>query len=169
MSDITYTRITPAGEEKCSLLDGDGMTREEKDEKIAEYCKSRGMCQDAPICPLVDCGCNDDRRTDRNYEILVKAGLIKPPVNFVKANTNDAVEGESDAVNSDAVNHPNHYTQNGIECIAAIRASMTADGFCDYCKGNIIKYIWRWRDKGGAEDLKKAKVYLEWLIEEAGK
>ena len=66
---------------------------------------------------------------------------------------------------SDAVNHPTHYTSGGVECIEAIRSSMTADGFADYCKGNIIKYIWRWRDKGGIEDLKKAQVYLSWLIE----
>ena len=66
---------------------------------------------------------------------------------------------------SDTVNHPAHYTSGGVECIEAIRSSMTADGFCDYCKGNIIKYIWRWRSKGGIEDLKKAQVYLGWLIE----
>ena len=66
---------------------------------------------------------------------------------------------------SDTVNHPTHYNSSGVECIEAIRSSMTADGFCDYCKGNIIKYIWRWRDKGGIEDLKKAQVYLGWLIE----
>ena len=70
-----------------------------------------------------------------------------------------------DPTMSDTVNHPAHYTSGGVECIEAIKASMTADGFCDYCKGNIIKYIWRWRDKGGIEDLKKAQVYLGWLIE----
>lgn len=69
----------------------------------------------------------------------------------------------------DKVNHPNHYTQGGIECIRAIEASMSPSGFQDYCKGNVMKYIWRWRDKNGIEDLKKAKVYLEWLIESAEK
>lgn len=68
---------------------------------------------------------------------------------------------------NDTVNHPNHYTKGGIECIQAIKASMTADGFADYCKGNVLKYIWRWRDKVGVEDLRKAKVYLDWLIETA--
>lgn len=67
----------------------------------------------------------------------------------------------------DAVHSPSHYCKSGIECIAAIKASMTSDGFCDYCKGNVIKYLWRWRDKGGVQDLEKAKVYLGWLIEEA--
>lgn len=67
----------------------------------------------------------------------------------------------------DNVEHPAHYTSGGIECIEAIKASMNADGFQDYCKGNIIKYIWRWRKKGGVEDLKKAQVYLGWLIQSA--
>ena len=67
----------------------------------------------------------------------------------------------------DKVNHPSHYTQGGIECIEAIRASMLPAGFQDYCKGNVLKYVWRWRQKGGVEDLKKAQVYLNWLIESA--
>ena len=68
---------------------------------------------------------------------------------------------------NDAVNHPSHYTQGGIECIEAIKASMTPEGFQDYCKGNVLKYIWRWRDKAGIEDLKKASVYLNWAIQSA--
>lgn len=70
-------------------------------------------------------------------------------------------------MSAENVNHPSHYTQGGIECIAAIKASMPPDGFQDYCKGNVLKYIWRWRGKGGVEDLEKAKVYLEWMIESA--
>lgn len=67
----------------------------------------------------------------------------------------------------DNVNHPSHYTQGGIECIEAIKASLGTDGFVDYCKGNVIKYLWRWRDKGGVEDIQKAQVYLGWLLESA--
>lgn len=69
----------------------------------------------------------------------------------------------------DNVHHPSHYTQGGIECIKAIEASMDSEGFQDYCKGNVLKYIWRWREKAGVEDLEKAKVYLDWLIESAKK
>ena len=71
--------------------------------------------------------------------------------------------------NDNNVNHPNHYCQGGIECIKAIEASMPPEGFQDYCKGNVLKYIWRWRDKAGVEDLKKARVYLNWMIESAEK
>jgi hypothetical protein len=73
------------------------------------------------------------------------------------------------ATNPDNVNHPSHYTQGGIECIKAIEASMTPEGFQDYCKGNVLKYIWRWREKNGVEDLRKASVYLYWMIESAEK
>lgn len=69
----------------------------------------------------------------------------------------------------DKVNHPSHYTSGGIECIDAIRESMTPEEFQGYCKGNTIKYLWRWRQKGGVEDLEKADVYLRWLIESATK
>ena len=72
---------------------------------------------------------------------------------------------EQGTMKPDAVNHPNHYCQGGIECIKAIEASMTPEEFQGYCKGNVMKYIWRFREKNGLEDLKKAQVYLGWMIE----
>lgn len=66
----------------------------------------------------------------------------------------------------DPVNHPAHYTQGGIECIDAIRASMSKEQFLGYCKGNSLKYQWRYEAKGGVEDLKKAKWYLDRMIAE---
>lgn len=70
---------------------------------------------------------------------------------------------------SDPVNHPTHYTKGGVECIDAIRASMTDEAFAGYCKGNVMKYIFRYENKGGVEDLNKAAVYLKWLVETAMK
>jgi hypothetical protein len=40
--------------------------------------------------------------------------------------------------------------------------------FCGYLKGNVQKYVWRYRSKNGIEDLKKALVYLDWLNKEVG-
>lgn len=34
-----------------------------------------------------------------------------------------------------------------------------------YCEANVIKYVSRWRHKNGVEDLRKAKHYIEILIE----
>ena len=68
----------------------------------------------------------------------------------------------------DNVNHPDHYTQGGIECIEAIEAALGAEGFAAYCQGNVMKYLWRHRNKGGVEDLEKARRYLDWMIESEG-
>lgn len=65
----------------------------------------------------------------------------------------------------DNVNHPSHYAKGGVECIEAIKASMTRSGFAAFCKGNVMKYLWRYEDKNGLEDLNKAAVYLKWLME----
>jgi len=68
----------------------------------------------------------------------------------------------------DPVNNPRHYAKNGgIECIEAIEASMDKDDFRGFLKGNIIKYVWRWKFKNGVEDLRKADWYLQRLIKEA--
>jgi len=66
----------------------------------------------------------------------------------------------------DPVNHPPHYTQGGIECLDAIKASMPHQQFIGYLKGNQLKYVWRYEHKGGIEDLKKAEFYLDRLMEE---
>jgi hypothetical protein len=34
-----------------------------------------------------------------------------------------------------------------------------------FCEGCVIKYVTRWKDKGGIEDLKKARHFLDILIE----
>lgn len=69
----------------------------------------------------------------------------------------------------DPVNHPSHYASGAIECIDAIEASMTPEEFQGYCNGNVKKYTWRWRNKNGLEDLKKAEFYLKRLIQSVEK
>lgn len=68
---------------------------------------------------------------------------------------------------TDAVNHPAHYTMGDIECIDAIRSALGPDGFVHYCNGAALKYLWRWRHKGGVEDLNKAVWYIERMGEYA--
>jgi len=67
----------------------------------------------------------------------------------------------------DPVNHPARYTRGGIECIDAICAAVQdLPGKEAWLVGQIIKYVWRYRWKNGAEDLKKAQFYLGRLIGE---
>ncbi len=64
----------------------------------------------------------------------------------------------------DLVNSPSHYASGGLECIDAIQGSMSKLEFEGYLKGNLIKYVWRYRNKGGVQDLQKANWYLDRLI-----
>lgn len=70
------------------------------------------------------------------------------------------------ADDKDMVNSPSHYTQGSIECIDAIaQVVKDLDGMEAMCTGNAIKYLWRWKHKNGVEDLKKAKWYLQRMID----
>lgn len=64
----------------------------------------------------------------------------------------------------DVVNHPQHYSEGMPEGVAVIDV-IQAQG-ADFLHGNVIKYILRWKWKNGVEDLKKARTYLGWLIEQ---
>lgn len=76
-----------------------------------------------------------------------------------------ATKEETPVVQGDVVNHPPHYTDGGIECIEAIEAALTPEEYRGYLKGNIQKYVWREKHKGGTESLKKAQWYLDRLIQ----
>lgn len=70
----------------------------------------------------------------------------------------------------DMVNHPQHYNIGGLEVINVIEAfTSELKGIEATDTGNVIKYICRWNRKNGLEDLKKAKWYLEHLIEHVEK
>ena len=73
--------------------------------------------------------------------------------------------------NVDNVNHPSHYkSKTGLEVIDVIRAfTEDMNGLEGYYTGNVLKYMCRWKKKNGLEDLKKARVYLNWLIDEMEK
>lgn len=62
----------------------------------------------------------------------------------------------------DNVKHPNHYKgTDSLECIDVIQFSLGIDGFVYYCAGNVLKYLWRYNNKNGTEDIEKAKQYLD--------
>lgn len=53
-----------------------------------------------------------------------------------------------------------HYRNNAIQPIDYIMGNGL-----DFCEGNVVKYVTRWKHKGGVEDLKKARQYLDFIIE----
>ena len=83
---------------------------------------------------------------------------------YMRMREKQAMQQSDNVEMQDMVNHPPHYNKAGIETIDAIKA-MTDTGFEYYLQGNIMKYLWRYRYKNGAEDLKKAQWYLTELID----
>lgn len=66
----------------------------------------------------------------------------------------------------DMINHPNHYKgRNGLESIEIIQNFATDEMEMGFYWGNAMKYMTRYRNKNGLEDLKKARKNLDWLIE----
>ena len=73
---------------------------------------------------------------------------------------------ENDLNRLERVNHPKHYQMQGIEAIDILEMSMTKEAFEGYLKGNILKYIIRYKHKNKPkEDLEKSRWYLNKLIE----
>ena len=75
------------------------------------------------------------------------------------------VEERKRSVERDNVNNPAHYGQGNIECIEYILDFLSDEEIIGYLRGNIAKYLHRWRYKNGIEDLRKADWYLHRLIE----
>lgn len=73
----------------------------------------------------------------------------------------------TDAKPAEAVNHPEHYNHGEVECIDAIKAATKGcNGYEGFCIGNAIKYLWRWKQKGGVTDLEKSMWYIDRIIKE---
>jgi len=114
--------------------------------------------------PVLDDGTwvkNTGTSSDLEYTMADFAGLGDKPMDCWETLQR---RPSSDPVD-DPVFHPTHYNVGDIECIDAIKASMTAVEYRGYLKGNTEKYLWRYTYKNGLEDLKKASWYLNRLID----
>lgn len=76
-------------------------------------------------------------------------------------------EGQTEeAPMNDLIDNQSHYKNQGIEPIVLMKNNFSKEEFTGFLQGNVLKYMLRYKDKNGVEDLKKAKTYLTWLIKE---
>lgn len=81
-----------------------------------------------------------------------------------------AYDAEEISGSDDEVNHPNHYTSGNIECIDIIREMVRGKSEMEAaCIANIVKYLYRYQDKGGIKSVEKAQWYLNLMVEEMKK
>lgn len=76
-------------------------------------------------------------------------------------------EANEEKQKEERVDKPSHYMLDGlnVEAIDVIRAVLGVEGFKKHCRGCALKYLLRANKKNGLEDLKKARVYLNWEID----
>lgn len=99
----------------------------------------------------------------KGYKVLRNAFSTE---DVLKTKPDGSDEELSVVYERDVVNHPSHYTNGKVECIDAIEsATVGKTGIEAVCVANVIKYLWRYEDKNGLEDIKKAQWYLNKLIE----
>ena len=137
-------------------------TRDEMVRTIVKFCDE---CRDCNICLLnkfsSDVICDFDEWSDDKLAIAY---------DHIYKNSEARLGGshlEIDDDGHDMVSHPKHYTQGGIECIDALKAATVGKrGIEAVCVANVIKYLWRYEEKNGIEDVRKAKWYIERLLKE---
>jgi hypothetical protein len=85
-------------------------------------------------------------------------------VNRALSGRQPITKGETMSANDTQIGG-DHYTSKAIQPWEAMEAWMSKEAFEGFLTGNSLKYLARWKDKGGVDDLRKAKHYIEKLIE----
>lgn len=111
----------------------------------------------------IDCSKAADTRYRKgiSYEDQVRG--LKPKEEAYKQELREELTSWVDSLDTRV--HPKHYAYSKYECIDVLKDILGSDGFKEFCRGNVFKYLWRYNLKNGKEDLLKAKYYLEKLIE----
>ena len=148
------------------------MDRSEKEETLNCYCNSIDDCDDCELMKKYD---RDTSEFTDQYSCIfhkMSDDMLNKCYNWYKELDPAACENAGTKCcnkesNVDMVNHPAHYNQGGIECIDALKAAtISKTGIEAVCTANAIKYLWRYEEKNGIEDVKKARWYIDRLIKE---
>ena len=148
------------------------MDRSEKEETLNCYCNSIDDCDNCELMKKYD---RDTSEFTDQYSCIfhkMSDDMLNKCYNWYKELNPASCENAEDSCcnkepNVDMVNHPSHYTQGGIECIDCIKSATVGKvGIEAFCVGNAIKYLFRYEEKNGIEDVKKARWYIDRLIKE---
>lgn len=91
-------------------------------------------------------------------------GMTDAEIEEARARMEEIAKELSKAIPDYIIDHPPHYTTGKFEVIDYIQDKLGTEMFEGFCIGNVLKYVSRYRLKGGLEDLKKAAWYLNRII-----
>lgn len=143
-------------------------TRDEMVRTLVKFCDE---CNGCDVCLLEKFSggviCDFDEWSDDKLAIAYDHVYKNSEARLDGGHLKDAELNIEPENKPDMVSHPKHYNQGGIECIDAIKAATVGKrGIEAVCVANIIKYCWRYEEKNGIEDVRKAKFYIERLLKE---
>lgn len=143
-------------------------TRDEMVRTLVKFCDE---CNGCDVCLLEKFSggviCDFDEWSDDKLAIAYDHVYKNSEFRLDGSHLKDAELNIEPENKPDMVSHPKHYTQGGIECIDALKAATVGKrGIEAVCVANVIKYLWRYEEKNGIEDVAKAKWYIERLLEE---
>ena len=142
------------------------MTRDEMVLEIDKFCGNQEDCSCCLLNKFSDV-CNFNRWSDDKLTIAYDHVCKNSEARLDGSHLKDAELNIEPKNKPDMVSHPQHYTQGGIECIDALKAATVGKrGIEAVCVANVIKYLWRYEEKNGIEDIRKAKWYIERLLRE---
>ena len=144
------------------------MDRSEKEEILNLYCNSIDDCDNCELMKKYD---KDTSEFTDQYACIfdeMSDNMLDKCYDWFRCIRPAACENaEAKELNANMVNHPSHYNQGDIECIDALKAAtVSKTGIEAVCTANAIKYLWRYEEKNGIEDVKKARWYIDRLIKE---
>lgn len=130
------------------------MTNEQRlaiQKELSDKCEQIERC---PDCPLYDdystySGCDNSFIGLSNEELVRLHNVM-----FTKP------EEEQQEAN-DLINHPNHYTNKGMECIDEMKLVFGTEAVMHFCLCNVWKYRYRADTKEAEESMKKADWYMK--------
>lgn len=120
------------------------MTIEDKRAELLEICESNSNCTVCPILQLIARAGECDIEDDDDFVERIYAALHASDKH-------------------DNVNHPAHYSGKH-ECIEVMRVMFGDEAVKAFCRCNSFKYRFRADRKNGAEDIKKAEWYEDYLL-----
>jgi hypothetical protein len=65
----------------------------------------------------------------------------------------------------DIINKPNHYHKGGTDVLSFVDGKLDRERIAGFHQINVLKYVTRYKEKNGLEDLQKAMFYLKALID----
>ena len=141
-------------------------TRDEMVRTLDKFCDEQKDCSCCLLNNFSD-ACNFNKWSDDKLAIAYDHVCKNSEARLDGSHLKDVELNIEPENKPDMVSHPQHYTQGGIECIDALKAATVGKrGIEAVCVANVIKYLWRYEEKNGIEDVCKAKWYIERLLKE---